>query len=300
MEQGLVFNIQRFSTHDGPGIRTTVFLKGCPLTCLWCSNPESQSRKSQLMIRDIKCGGCGECIKVCSEKAVFFDEQGKRRIAWDRCTQCFECVEACVYGAMTSMGEVMTVREIVETVDKDRVFYKNSGGGVTISGGEPLGQPAFLEKLLFQLKNKAYHIALDTSGQAPRRVLERLLPSVDLVLFDIKHLDTERHLEAAGVGNELILENAKFVASRVRTWFRIPLIENFNDSATHVGRIAKMALDLGVEKISLLPFHEGGNAKTTQIGADSAVYQAKPPSQKHLEKLMRTIAKEGIRASVGS
>jgi pyruvate formate lyase activating enzyme len=151
---GVVFNIQRFSTHDGPGIRTTVFLKGCPLTCLWCSNPESQYGKPQLMVRDIKCSGCGKCVSSCPEHAISFPEEQKRSINWNRCHNCFDCVGACLFGALTSIGEQMTTESVAGIVEKDIIFYDNSGGGVTLSGGEALVQHNFLEELLVLLKQK--------------------------------------------------------------------------------------------------------------------------------------------------
>ena len=172
---GVVFNIQRFSIHDGPGIRTTVFMKGCPLKCAWCSNPESQAALPQLMVRDIKCVACGHCAKVCPTRAITLSKNGGRQIDWDRCDQCLKCVEVCLYDALTAIGKHMSVQDILEEVEKDRIFYKNSSGGVTISGGEPLQQSDFVYELLHALKQGDLHTALDTSGCAPGEVFDRLL-----------------------------------------------------------------------------------------------------------------------------
>lgn len=301
MEQhGVIFNIQRFSTHDGPGIRTTVFLKGCPLTCHWCSNPESQSIKPQLMVRDLKCSGCGECMKACPERAITFSKEEKRLLNWEKCNQCFECVHACLYDSLTTIGENTTIEKIVEIVEKDRVFYKNSGGGVTISGGEPLVQHIFLESLLLQLKQNGFHITLDTTGYASFPVVKRIVPLVDLVLFDIKHLDPEMHQKSTGVLNTAILVNARYIAGHVRTWFRIPLIAGFNDEADHIKQIAEMAAEIGVEKISFLLFHEGGAAKNHQIGRNTIDFIAKSPAVEHVQHLVEVVAVKGIKATIGS
>ncbi len=298
--KGIVFNIQRFSTHDGPGIRTTVFLKGCPLTCHWCSNPESQLKKPQLMVRNLKCSGCGACVEVCPEGALTMSEEGQRQINWQKCNDCFDCVEACLYGSMNVSGDEMTVEQVVEEVEKDRVFYKNSGGGVTISGGEPMGQTGFLELLLQKLKAADIHVALDTTGQASQESYDRILPNVDLVLFDIKQLDPDQHKKYIGVSNKLILKNAKFVAGKANTWFRIPLIAGFNDSVEHFERVVEMASEYGVEKISLLPFHEGGTAKTDQVGNPLPEYSGEAPTDEHIQSLIDLAEEKGVLVTVGS
>ncbi len=300
IQKGIVFNIQRFSIHDGPGIRTTVFLKGCPLKCLWCSNPESKHINPQLMVRNIKCIGCASCVSVCPENAILFSENKKRQINWHLCTHCFACVEACLSGSLTAIGEQMTPEEVVEVVEKDTLFYQNSGGGATISGGEALVQHEFLKTLLLLLKQKKIHIALDTTGHAPESVIENIIPLVDLVLFDIKHLDTVRHKEATGIGNELILKNLRYVAPQVRTWIRIPLIAGYNDGIEHIKELAKTASALKVEKISFLPYHEGGISKISQIGQKDPGFSADPPTDVYLEKLIEIMRHSNIDVSVSS
>lgn len=297
--RGIVFNIQRFSIHDGPGIRTTVFMKGCPLKCAWCSNPESQAATPQLMVRDIKCVACGQCASVCPTRAITLTETEGRRISWCRCDQCLKCVDVCLYDSLTAIGKHMRVEDILEEVEKDRIFYKNSSGGVTISGGEPLQQSEFVYELLQALKQHELHTALDTSGCAPGEVFDRLLPYVDLCLFDIKTLDPDKHREYTGVDNDLIIANARRVSAQVTTWFRIPLIKDFNDSETDFKKVVEMALDLGVEKISLLPYHEGGKVKTHQIGTAYTMGRATPSAQDHIQHLMGIAAQMGMACTTG-
>lgn len=297
--RGIVFNIQRFSIHDGPGIRTTVFMKGCPLKCAWCSNPESQAATPQLMVRDIKCVACGQCASVCPTRAITLTETEGRRISWDRCDQCLKCVEVCLYDSLTAIGKHMRVEDILEEVEKDRIFYKNSSGGVTISGGEPLQQSEFVYELLQALKQHELHTALDTSGCAPGEVFDRLLPYVDLCLFDIKTVDPDKHREYTGVDNDLIIANARRVSAQVTTWFRIPLIKDFNDSETDFKKVVEMALDLGVEKISLLPYHEGGKVKTHQIGTAYTMDRATPSAQDHIQHLIGIAAQMGMACTAG-
>ncbi len=303
-DSGVVFNIQRFSTHDGPGIRTTVFLKGCPLTCLWCSNPESQYGKPQLMVRDIKCSGCGACLPACPEHAIFFSEEGMRRIDWDKCNHCFSCVDVCLYQALTAVGEYKSVEEVVEVVEKDRVFYKNSKGGVTFSGGEVLKQHDFLEKLLIRFKEVGIHRTIDTTGFAPIDVVKKIIPLTDLVMFDIKHLDSGKHKEGTGVGNELILSNLKYIAQNVPTWIRVPLIPGYNDDEDHITEIARLASKLNVEKISLLPYHEGGRSKAGQIGEQFKQEKLETQSDEYLKKLSDILSdilnKQDINIAVSS
>ncbi len=299
-DKGIVFNIQRFSIHDGPGIRTTVFMKGCPLKCAWCSNPESQELLPQLMVRDIKCTACGKCVETCPKNAVTLTKERGRQIDWDLCSQCFECVEGCLYGSLEVIGKYMGIEEIVNEVEKDRIFYKNSGGGVTISGGEPIHQHRFVLKLLKALKEEGFHTALDTSGYASEEIFDEILKYVDLILFDIKQLNSDKHRQYTGVDNDLIFTNTRILAKKVRTWFRIPLIEGFNDSPEDMKRVAQIAKGLGVEKISLLPYHEGGQSKSHQIGQSYSLSWAKAPDEAHIERLREIALDIGVATSVGN
>jgi len=291
--KGVTFNIQRFSIHDGPGIRTTVFMKGCPLECKWCSNPESISPTPEIMVNSIRCIHCGKCKEICPEDAIIAIE-GDKRIDFNRCTQCMECVKVCYTKTLECAGTHMSVDEVLEEVEKDSLFYQNSGGGVTLSGGEPLFQPRFTRELLKKCKEKGFHTALDTTGYASWKVMEDVLMYVDLVLFDIKHMDDHFHKEGTGVSNTQILENMERAASRVRMWLRFPVIQGFNDSPENIEGVASLALKLGVEKVSLLPYHEWGKAKYEKLGKDYPFPFPGEISDERLEEIKRFFEEKGL------
>lgn len=259
-DKGIIFNIQKFSIHDGPGIRTTVFMKGCPLECKWCSNPESICPSPEIMVHDIRCIRCGKCKEACPEGAIIAIE-GSKRLDSDKCTRCMECVQVCYSRALERMGRGMSVNEVLEEVGKDSLFYQNSGGGVTLSGGEPLYQWRFTMDILQKCKERGFRTAIDTTGYASWKVMKEVLEYVDLALYDIKHVDDRRHLEGTGVSNTRILENIERTASIVRTWLRFPVIRGFNDSPENIEAVASLASRLGVEKVSILPYHEWGKSK---------------------------------------
>lgn len=294
----MIFDIQRFSVHDGPGIRTTVFFKGCPLRCAWCANPESQDPRPQLLLRDQRCTACGKCREACPERAIFF-RNGKRSIDWRKCTQCLLCVAACETGALSAVGREATIEEVAGELARDRTFYQVSGGGVTLSGGEPLLQPAFAVGLLERCRQAGLHTALDTSGYADPEVLREAVRHLDLCLFDIKLLNNDMHRVHTGVGNARILENARLVAGNVRTWFRIPLIRGLNDGEGEIREAAAMARRLGVEKISLLPYHPGGRDKRRQIGRGGPAFPGRAPAARRIQKLQKIIEAEGVAVSWG-
>jgi pyruvate formate lyase activating enzyme len=296
---GVIFDIQRFSLHDGPGIRTTVFFKGCPLGCLWCANPESQDSAPCLLVRDANCHKWSACEKACPENAIKLITGDGREINWALCTHCLECVDACVHGALTACGREMQVADVLEEVLRDRAFYENSSGGVTISGGEPLFQPEFLLALLRGLKDEQLHTALDTSGFAAWAYLEAVLPLVDLLLYDIKHLDSHVHQETTGARNERILDNLRKAAPRSRIWLRVPVISGFNDSEEHIERLIRLAKEVGAEKISLLPYHEGGKAKSRQTGGVYEFDGSRPPDD-DVRRLQGFIEQRGVAATIGN
>lgn len=299
-KKGLIFNIQRFSIHDGPGIRTTVFMKGCPLACPWCSNPESQDFSLNLMVRDINCKGCGACVEACAEDAITISKEAGRKIDWDRCTQCLVCAEACIYDSLNVCGRYAGVQEVLDEVMRDEAFYNNSGGGMTISGGEALSQTGFVTRLLAEGKQRGLHTAIDTSGYAPWKEMEEVLRLADLVLFDIKHLDPVKHKRTTGVDNGLILENLTRASKKKNLWLRLPLISGFNDSDEHMDNIAVLGRDMGAEKISLLPYHEGGKSKSQQLGRPYGFSEATAPTDERIGYLKEIIEKRGVKASVGS
>lgn len=298
--KGLIFNIQRFSIHDGPGIRTTVFMQGCPLKCRWCSNPESWQAHPIIMTRNMKCIRCGKCVQACPIGAITMDEKEGRRIDWAQCNQCLECAHVCPAEAIVVCGKYMSLGEVMAEVESDRLFYQNSGGGATVSGGEPLSQPEFVQELLKRCKERELHTALDTSGYAPWSKLEKILEYVDLVLFDVKHLDPHQHREGTGQSNELILDNLEKTAAKVRTWLRVPLIPGYNDSVEHITKLAELGRRVGAEKISLLPYHEWGKAKYEQIGRHYSMDQTPAPTPEHLQELQEIIQGLELKATISS
>jgi len=298
--KGLIFNIQRFSIHDGPGIRTTVFTKGCPLRCLWCSNPESWDFFPDLITRDIRCAGCGACKEACPEGAITIHPEEGRRIDREKCTRCFKCVDACVYNALSVCGRYLDVGEVLDEVMKDEAFYRNSGGGITVSGGEALLQADFVAALLREAQEKNLHTVLDTTGYAPWDQLEKVLRHADLVLWDIKHLDDGEHRRTTGVGNRLILENVEKAAKRTEIWLRIPLIAGFNDSREHILDVVNLGRKVHASKISLLPYHEGGKSKSEQLGKPYQIPEAMAPSKERIDFLKEMIEEAGFKVGIGN
>jgi pyruvate formate lyase activating enzyme len=264
---GVVFDVRRYAVHDGPGIRTTVFLKGCPLRCAWCHNPESQSPHPQLLVRASRCLRCGACVAACPHGALELRDD-RVLTNGEACTLCGACVAACPAEARETIGVSMTVADVLREVERDRLFYEGSGGGVTFSGGEPLAQSAFLLGLLRAGRERGLHTALDTCGHAPADVFERAVALTDLVLFDVKHADSERHREGTGVGNERILDNLRrLAASGVDCIVRVPLVPGFNDAEDDLCDIAALVAALPrVPPVQLLPFHTAAEDKHRRFG----------------------------------
>jgi len=264
-EKGLVFNIQKFSIHDGIGIRTLVFMKGCPLKCKWCANPESQSFKKEIMFLKEKCIGCGSCSSNCPQNGIDIETYTINRAICDGCGQ---CAKHCYANAKKTIGESMTIDQIMEKVEKDRIFYRNSNGGVTVGGGEPLAQADFVAKLIKRLKESHIHTAIETCGYAPWEKCEDIFRNLDQVFFDIKHMDSKKHKEITGVSNELILENAKRLASldgNRNIVFRIPLIPGYNqedeniiETGRFIGALSKENTNIETE---ILLYHNMGENK---------------------------------------
>ena len=295
---GIIFNIQRYSTHDGPGIRTTVFLKGCPLRCFWCHNPESQSPVPQLFVLREKCTGCGRCAPVCPAEAIRV-EQGVMEFDRAKCVGCGKCAEVCPNGARTLMGKYITVDEVMTVVLKDKSYYKNTKGGVTVSGGEPAVHPGLALPILRRCKEAGIHTILDTSGFAPWENYEQLLPYVDLFFYDVKCIDRDLHINGTAVPNDIILENAKkIVANGGNLRVRVPVIPGFNDDVEELLKIARFTQDelgLGPDDINLLKYNKLCESKYVRLdekfkGATDTV----PPDEeleRHMEKL-RALVRE--------
>jgi len=297
---GYIFNIQRFSLHDGPGIRTTVFFKGCPLSCSWCSNPESQDFFPNLVVREINCKDCGQCRSACSRGAIKITGEGKRVIDWKRCDHCLDCVSSCSYGSLNKSGEMVNAEDVLQEICKDRQFYNNSGGGLTLSGGEPLCQDDFAAILLEKSQKEGIHTAVDTSGHVPWEAFQKVIPYTDLFLFDLKHLDPEEHKKAAGADNSLIKQNISQLSGRCKVWLRVPLIPGFNDAEGNLQAIAELAIRIRIEKVSLLPYHEGGKSKMLQMGRSFSMPDIMPSSEDSARKAKTIMEEKGLKVSIGS
>jgi pyruvate formate lyase activating enzyme len=273
-------------------------MKGCPLRCKWCSNPESLKPCPEIMANDVKCILCGKCEEVCSAGAISCRDEA-RKIDWTKCDRCLECAQVCPSRAIEQSGTYMSVDEVFEQVERDRVFYRNSGGGVTASGGEALLQWEFVGELFRLCRERGIHTTLDTSGVAGFASIEKVLEHCDLVMFDIKHMDAKKHEESTGVGNQAILENAEKIASRVRTWLRMPLIPGYNDSETNIREFAGFAARIGVEKVSVLAYHEWGSSKYPKLGRVYPMEGTIPPDQDCLNRVTKMIESIGLKVEIG-
>lgn len=293
---GVIFNIQKFSLHDGPGIRTVVFFKGCPLSCKWCANPESQDTDIQILWDQTLCVGCGACIENCPEGAI--KKSGRKLyIRHDRCRRCLACVTDCPSHALKAEGKLRSVPEVLAVCLQDEAFYEESGGGVTLSGGEPLMQPGFALPLLKALKGRGIHTAVETTGCIAPEVFETALPWTDLILFDIKHWDEHKHKEGTGVSNRLILENMKHALALGKEVLpRLPVIPGFNDSPRDAECFALRLKEAGADQVQLLPFHQFGERKYEML--DRAYAYAGIPAlrEEDLEEFRRAFLSAGIHA----
>ena len=314
MTTGRLYDIQGFSVQDGPGIRTTAFLKGCPLHCPWCHSPESQSFKPQLSWISMRCLGIdacnSRCIMACPERAIELGPKSVKpgtdeelqliHVKRDLCTDCGLCTEKCYPEALYICGKDYTVDEIVTRLLQDRRFYEKSGGGVTISGGEALCQIDFVVEVLKRLKAEGIHTALDTTGYADWSVVERTVPYVDLYLYDIKHMDSAKHKAVVGVPNERIKENAqKLAACGKHLQVRIPVIPRFNEDEENIRATAEFCVGLGeaVEVVQLLPYHNMGVMKYLRI-SDGKPLEATPPSDEKMEHLRDIMASYGLNVTI--
>lgn len=286
---GVVFDIMRFCIHDGPGIRTTVFFKGCPMRCWWCHNPEGLSPKPEMFVRRERCISCGRCGSVC--------QIGKDRA---ECAFCGDCVKECHTGAREIVGQTMTVARVMEQIEKDIIFYDESGGGVTFSGGEPLMQPDFLEALLKRCRELEINTAVETSGYTRPEILRRIAQFVDLFLFDIKHMDEEVHREATGVSNGLILSNlAELCARHPRVEIRFPVIPGVNDDLQDVTSLANLALSLNITGVRLLRYHNAGSEKYRSLDRTYTLTNLEPPSDAKMAEIRSIIERAGVKVLNG-
>ena len=279
MESGIIFDIKKFSIHDGPGIRTTVFFKGCPLSCWWCHNPESQRIFREKLYAVSRCIGCGECLAACPENAIHEMETGLCTDP-EKCLECGSCTEVCLAEACEMAGRELTVSQVMAEIEKDTVFYDESVGGVTFSGGEPLAQPDFLFELLKACKDRQIHTALDTSGFSTWRVLDLIRHHVDVFLFDLKLMDDVRHQMTTGVSNRPILENLLALSSgghRIR--IRLPVVPGITDDTENVSAVGVFAARLPIlPQIDLLAYHHLAAAKYERLGKTCRLQDTRPPT----------------------
>ncbi len=296
---GIIFDIQRFSVHDGPGIRTLIFIKGCPLSCLWCSNPESQKKEPQIMFIRNNCIGCRKCLSVCAVNAINFNSSF--RIDYDKCIQCGKCIDVCYSNALNMAGYKRTVKEVLDEVKKDNIYYRRSGGGITLSGGEPLAQPEFTKELLKACKASGLHTAIETTAFAFEDALKKVLPWLDLVLLDIKTMDYNKHIKYIGQSNEKILQNAKLIAQfGIPIIVRIPIITGFNDDISSIKDITNFAISLkSVKEIHIMPYHRLGQNKYEYLGYEYKLKELESPTKDKLILLKETVEECGLICKIG-
>lgn len=295
---GVVFNIMRFCLHDGPGIRTTVFLKGCPLACWWCHNPESRAPEPAVMYVRERCLLCGDCLAACPQGAISRGADTMLRSA--ACTACGTCVDVCMAEARALAGRRMTVRQAVAEIERDVIFFDESGGGVTFSGGEPLAQPQFLEALLEACLQRRIHTVLDTCGLAEPSSFLRIAAKAGLVLYDLKFIDAARHRASTGATNEVILANLEALARAGRPLVvRVPVIPGINDGGEDLAGVAALLRRLGLTRIDLLPYHKIGINKYARLNLPYQLEGLEPPAAARMEELAGGLRREGFTVRIG-
>lgn len=301
MQTGIIFNIQRYSIHDGPGIRTTVFLKGCPLRCQWCHNPEGQSAEPEVAIWPSRClSECVGCVSAC-ERGALAKENSLLLLDKNKCNLCGKCAEVCPSRAIEIAGRRWSVGEVVAEIEKDLIFYEGSGGGVTFSGGEPLFQPEFLQALLVELKKRRIHTAVDTCGAISSAVLDRVSAKVDLFLYDLKVMDDTKHRQFTGSSNRMVLENLrKLDEERRRVIVRLPILPGVNDEDGDIEGLVEFLGSLkNIHRLSLLPYHDLGKEKYRRFSYAYRAESIRPPSPELMEKIKKKLESSGFKVTLG-
>lgn len=292
---GCYFALKRFAVHDGPGIRTTLFLKGCPLSCLWCHNPEGKSFKPQIAFYKHKCTNCLRCANVCKNNVHNFDNE--HLVTRDNCAFCSDCADACFNDAIEVFGKTVSVDEALKMVLEDRLFYETSSGGVTVSGGEPLMQAEFLKALLKNLKEQNIHTAVDTCGYAPQEAFNSVLPYTDLFLYDIKAFKEETHVKLTGKSNKLIWDNLEYVTKNGKqVIIRFPFVPGYNDSEAE--EIAKKLTEFNnILSVDILPYHNFSSSKYDALGLEDTMPRIPMPTKEETEKIKAIFKKQGLKVN---
>lgn len=294
--KGVIFNIQKFSVNDGPGIRTVVFFKGCPLRCAWCANPESQLAKVQVLWDQKKCIGCHHCLNICPEHATSL-QNGRIHIDHKKCSSCLKCASECPGHALQKEGETKTVQEVLDIVMQDEVFYEESGGGITLSGGEMLMQPEFAFQLLKAAKEEGLHTCCETTGFANEEIFTKVMENIDEILFDMKHWDPMKHKEGTGVTNERILANMALAVKQGKSVLpRIPVIPGYNDSLKDAAEMAERLKTAGLTKCQLLPFHQFGENKYHLLDQTYQYEDKEALHREDLQEYRQAFISQGVEA----
>lgn len=297
---GRVVDVKRFAVHDGPGIRTTVFLKGCSLSCAWCHNPETISSRPELGYIQAKCVGCGECAEVCPSGAHQIKD-GKHLFEREKCTACGRCAEVCLGNALLFYGREMTAKQLMATILEDRVFYESTGGGVTLSGGEPLVQADFCAELLTMAKEEGLHTAVDTCGMVSWETFTKVLPVTDLFLYDVKQMDAALHQRYTGRDNRLSLSNLRHLCEHgAEVEVRIPLVPGVNDDEQFVSAVGQFLSGLAcIRRVKVLPYHPYARSKFVAIGREDTMPHVASPSDAELDRVVDRLRTFGIDAVSG-
>jgi len=297
---GKIFNIMKYSIHDGPGIRTTVFFKGCPLNCQWCHNPEGQGIGQELMYRPDRCIGCGRCVENCPSGAITSSE-GKVAYNRSQCQACGDCCNTCHAGVRELVAKTMTVDEVMAEIEKDLIFYDESGGGVTFSGGEALMQSDFLLELLKKCRKKEIHTAIETCGFVKFESLQKISDFVNLFLYDLKLMNSKKHQDVTGVSNNLILENLCWLAeNHPQVIVRIAIIPGINDDEENLQKIGEFVSSLKRSpEIHCLPYHSAGVDKYQRLGLEYSLPDVQSPDDEHMEEIARSLERFGLKVKIG-
>nr|WP_073031247.1 glycyl-radical enzyme activating protein [Desulfosporosinus lacus] len=295
-----IFNIMKYSIHDGPGIRTTIFFKGCPLCCPWCHNPEGQRFDQELMYRQDRCIGCGQCIKVCPSKAIVSIE-GQLVYLREKCLACGECSRICHAGVRELVAKEMSLQEVMAEIEKDLIFYDESGGGVTFSGGEALGQPDFLREILKECRRKEIHTAVETAGFVRLDSLQMISPYVDLFLYDLKLMDSRKHQDVTGVPNELIKANLRWLAeNHPKVIVRVAIIPGINDDEDNLRQMGAFVSSLKcVAEIHCLPYHKAGVDKYLRLGLEYSLSDIQSPVDESMVQIAKRLERFGLKVKIG-